>query len=90
MIVTTVGIGLAKNVSSVHGVDSHGKVVLKKTVSRSKLLKCFVNLPPAIICMEACGGARRGSRILRSEAKRRFCTSALMAALANTITNAAP
>lgn len=58
MNVTTVGIDLAKNVFSVHGVDSHGKVVLKKTVSRSKLLECFANLPPAIIGMEACSGAQ--------------------------------
>ena len=28
----TVGIDLAKNVFSVHGVDAHGKVLLKKAV----------------------------------------------------------
>jgi len=44
MNVTTVGIDLAKNVFSAHGVDAHGKLVLKKTVSRSKLLECFANL----------------------------------------------
>ncbi len=66
MNVTTVGIDLAKNVFSVHGVDSHGKVVLKKTVSRSKLLECFANLPPAIIGLEACSGAHHWARALRS------------------------
>lgn len=66
MNVTTVGIDLAKNVFSVHGVDSHGKVVLKKTVSRSKLVECFANLPPAIIGMEACSGAHHWARALRS------------------------
>ena len=65
MNVTTVGIDLAKNVFSVHGVDGHGKVVLKKTVSRSKLLECFANLPPAIIGMEACSGAHHWARQLR-------------------------
>jgi RNA-directed DNA polymerase len=30
-----VGIDLAKHVFSVHGVDGHGKTVLKRTVSRS-------------------------------------------------------
>ncbi len=49
MNVTTVGIDLAKNVFSVHGVDIHGKVVIRKTVSLGKLLECFANLPPAII-----------------------------------------
>jgi transposase len=32
--VTTVGIDLAKNVFSVHGVDVQGKVRLRKSVSR--------------------------------------------------------
>jgi len=66
MNVTTVGIDLAKNVFSVHGVDAHGKVVLKKTVSRGKLLECFANLPSAIIGMEACSGAHHWARALRS------------------------
>jgi hypothetical protein len=60
MNITAVGIDLAKNVFSVHGVDAHGKVVLKKTVSRGKLLDCFANLPPAIIGMEACSGRTTG------------------------------
>lgn len=47
MKATTVGIDLAKNVFSVHGVDAHGKVVLKKTVSRGRLLEFFANLPRA-------------------------------------------
>lgn len=48
MKATTVGIDLAKNVFSVHGVDAHGKVVLKKTVSRGRLLEFFANLPRAL------------------------------------------
>ena len=64
MNVTTVGIDLAKNVFSVHGVDAHGKVVLKKTVSRGKLLELFANLPPALIGMEACSGAHHWARQL--------------------------
>jgi len=47
MKATTVGIDLAKNVFSVHGVDAHGKVVLKKTASRGRLLEFFANLPRA-------------------------------------------
>ena len=66
MNVTTAGIDLAKNVFSVHGVDSHGKLVLKKTLSRGKLLELFANLPPAIVGMEACSGAHHWARALRS------------------------
>lgn len=66
MNVTTVGIDLAKNVFSVHGVDAHGKSVLKKTLSRGKLLECFANLPPCVIGMEACSGAHHWARALRN------------------------
>lgn len=64
MNITTVGIDLAKNVFSVHGVDGHGKVVLKKTLSRGKLLECFANLPPCRVAMEACSGAHHWARQL--------------------------
>jgi hypothetical protein len=37
--ITTVGFDLAKNVFSVHGVDAHGKTVLRKTLSRGKLIE---------------------------------------------------
>jgi transposase len=64
MNITTVGIDLAKNVFSLHGVDAHGKVVLKKTVTRSKLLQCFAQLPPCVVGMEACTGAHHWARQL--------------------------
>jgi transposase len=37
--ITTVGIDLAKNVCSAQGVDTHGKTVLCKTLSRGKLIE---------------------------------------------------
>ena len=48
---------MAKNVFSVYGVNVHGKVALKKTISRGKLRECFANLSPCVIGMEA-GEAR--------------------------------
>jgi transposase len=66
MNITTVGIDLAKNVFSLHGVDAHGKVVLKKTLSRNKLLECFANLPPCLVGMEACSGSHHWARQLRA------------------------
>lgn len=44
--VTAVGIDLSNKVFSAHGVAAHGKIVLKKTVSRSNLLDCHTHLPP--------------------------------------------
>ena len=62
MNATTIGIDLAKNVFSLHGVDARGKTVLKKTVSRGKLLECFANLPACVIGMEACSGAHHWAK----------------------------
>ncbi len=38
-MITALGIDLAKNVFSVHGVDAHDKAVLRKTVGRGRLLR---------------------------------------------------
>src|ERR1700733_4377729 len=59
MKITAVGIDLAKNVLQVHGVNEHGKAVLKKQLKRDKVCEFFVNLPPCLIGMEACGGAQQ-------------------------------
>lgn len=66
MKVTTVGIDLAKNVFQVHGVNEHGKPVLKKQLRRDQLVTFFVNLEPCLIGMEACGGAHHWARKLQS------------------------
>jgi hypothetical protein len=38
MKITTIGIDLAKNVFQLHGVDSHGKVALRRKMERAKML----------------------------------------------------
>ena len=65
MKITAVGIDLAKNVFQVHGVNEHGKAVLKKQLKRDKVCEFFVNLPPCLIGMEACGGAHHWARKLQ-------------------------
>ena len=64
MQVTTIGLDIAKNVFQVHGVDQHGKVVLRKRLSRGKVLMFFANLPRCMIGLEACGGAHYWAREL--------------------------
>ena len=65
MKVTTVGLDLAKLIFTIHGVDVHGKVVLRKTVRRAKLLEVFAQLPACVVGMEACSGAQHWARELR-------------------------
>ena len=62
--ITTVGIDLAKSGLSAHGVDTHGKAVLRKTLSRSKLLELMAQLPACRVGMEACSGAHELARVL--------------------------
>lgn len=57
MNIKTVGVDLAKNFFQIHGVDAQGKVVLKKKVTRDKLLGTLANIGPAVVGMEACAGA---------------------------------
>lgn len=63
--VTTVGIDLAKNVFQLHGVNEFGKPVIKKQIRRDQMAEFFVNLPPCLIGMEACGSAHHWARKLQ-------------------------
>jgi transposase len=51
--VTTVGIDLAKNVFSLHGVDASGGIVLRKTVSRVRLMEVVAQQPACLIGNDA-------------------------------------
>lgn len=62
MNITTLGIDLAKTVFQLHGVDSEGKVVLRKKVHRTHLMETIAKLPVCRIVMEACGGANHWAR----------------------------
>jgi transposase len=56
---------IAKNLFQVHGVDAHGKVVVRKQLSRSNVLPYFAQLAPCRIGMEACGSAHYWGRELQ-------------------------
>lgn len=66
MKTTTIGIDLAKDVFSLHGIDIYGKVILRKQLKRSKLALFFANLEPCLIGMEACGSAHHWARKLEA------------------------
>jgi transposase len=64
MQVSTIGLDIAKNVFQVHGVDDHGRTVLRRKVSRGQLPKLFAGLEPCLIGMEACATAHHWAREL--------------------------
>jgi len=47
--VITIGLDIAKSVFQVHGVDGAGAVVMRKRVSRAKMLEFFGGLPRCLI-----------------------------------------
>lgn len=65
MEVKRIGIDLAKSVFQVHGVNGSEKTVLRKKLSRGKLLAYFAQLSPCLIGMESCGGAHYWARELQ-------------------------
>lgn len=64
MKITRVGLDIAKLVFQLHGVDEQGKARVSKKLARAKVLEFFVQLPPCIIGIEACGGAHYWGREL--------------------------
>jgi transposase len=64
MQVMMIGLDLAKNVFQVHGVDARERPVLRKRLSRTKVLAFFAQLPPCRVGMEACPGAHWWARQL--------------------------
>jgi transposase len=65
MKIATLGIDLAKRVFQIHGLDERGKIVLRKRLSRNKLLEFLNTLSPCLIGMESCGGAHYWARKIR-------------------------
>lgn len=65
-LIKTLGIDLAKNTFSLVGMNEHGKVIRRKTLSRRKLLPYIAQLHPCSIAMEACSGAHYWAREFKS------------------------
>jgi transposase len=66
MTIVTLGIDIAKNVFQLHGVDASGTVVLRKQLSRKRLLIYLSELSPCLIGMEACGSSHYWGRQISS------------------------
>jgi len=64
--VTTIGLDLAKRVFQVHGADGEGRPVLRKKLTRAKLMPFFADLPPCLVGMEACASAHHWARELQA------------------------
>lgn len=65
--IKVLGIDLAKDVFQIHGTDEKGTGVLRKRLSRGKLVEYMANLPSCLIGIEACGGAHYWARTFAAQ-----------------------
>jgi len=65
-----IGIDLGKTVFHLVGMDSSGKVVVRKRCSRRQLLTFTANLQVELIGMESCSGSHFLGRVLREQGMR--------------------
>src|SRR5215510_13576714 len=64
--VATIGFDIAKSVFQVHGVDAHGKVVVRRQLRRRYVLAFFKKLSPCLVGIEACATSHYWSRELQA------------------------
>ncbi len=62
--VTTIDLDIAKSVFQVHGVDASGVTVLRRRLTRSRLLAYFGELPRCLVGIEACATSHHWAREL--------------------------
>jgi transposase len=67
MDIAVLGIDLGKNSCSIVGLDSSGKVVLRRRMQRKTIVTLAMKLSPCIIAMEACCGAHHLGRLLAAQ-----------------------
>jgi transposase len=60
--IKVLGIDLAKDIFQIHGADAKGKGVLRKRLTRGKLLEYMATVSPCLVGIEACGGAHYWAR----------------------------
>jgi transposase len=64
--VAVLGIDLGKNSCSVAGLDTSGRVVLRRRLHRNSVVKLASRLPACVMAMEACCGAHHLARLLQA------------------------
>lgn len=67
MDIVTVGIDLGKNVCSIVGLDSAGRVVVRRRMKRDGVINFAKGLPACVMAMEACCGAHHLGRLLAEQ-----------------------
>ncbi len=67
MSIVVLGIDLGKNVCSIVGLDGTGRVVVRRRLTRERVIELTNGLPRCIMAMEACCGAHHLGRLLAGQ-----------------------
>src|SRR4051812_14395151 len=67
MEIAVLGIDLGKNSCSVVGLDSAGRVIVRRRLRRESVIKFAASLAPCVVAMGACCGAHHLGRILQAQ-----------------------
>src|SRR5215510_10877297 len=62
--ITTIGLDIAKSIFQVHGIDAAGEVVLRRRLTRGRVVPFFEKLAPCLVGMEACATSHYWAREL--------------------------
>ena len=62
--ITRIGLDTSKSVFQLHGVDTSERPVLRRKLSRQRMISFFAKLPATVIGIEACGGSHHWARLL--------------------------
>ncbi len=64
MRIATIGLDIAKSVFQVHGADAAGQVVVRRRLTRGRVLAFFEKLAPCLVGIEACSSSHYWAREL--------------------------
>lgn len=62
--IATIGLDIAKSVFQVHGIDAAGEVVVRKRLSRARVIPFFAKLLRCLVGIEACNTSHHWAREL--------------------------
>ena len=63
--ITTIGLDIAKSTFQVHGVDAGGEVILRRRLTRARVVPFFEKLAPCLVGIEACATSHHWARELQ-------------------------
>jgi transposase len=62
--ITRIGMDTSKSVFQLHGVNEAEQPVLRKKLTRSRMIEFFRSQSPTVIAIEACGGSHHWAQQL--------------------------